>query len=66
MLDLPYSTKRKRVSNPIVGATGLLVNLESAETIMQRPGNSAEQSCKWLITSTRVLCIRPRAHEYPY
>ena len=42
ILDLPCSTKRKRVSNPVVRAANPLVNLESGWMTTQWPGNSAE------------------------
>ena len=61
MLHLPYSTKRKRMINPVVGAIDPSVNLDSACKTTQQLSNSAEQNCKWLIASTRVLCMGPQA-----
>ena len=46
MLDLPYSTKKKRVNNLVVKAMDPSINLESAYTITQQPSNLAEKSCK--------------------
>ena len=61
MLNLPYSIKKKRISNPVMGAANPPVNLESARTTMQQPGNLAEQNCKRLITKKKVLFIGPQA-----
>ena len=64
MLHMSCFTKRIKSSNPVMGVVDLSVKLDLAYITIQRPNNTTEQNCKWLLASTSVLCMGPRAHQY--
>ncbi len=55
------SIKKKKISNPVVGAVDPSVNLNTAYITKQQPSNLVEQNCRWLVASIRVLCMGPQA-----